>query len=257
MKRTICGRPLGLMILLVLLALVGAACSAPFQASSGSSSQRSSSSSSQASSGSSPITRTFTVGVPARLMVYNEAGTIHVHPGSGMAIVVQATKRSDLGGADPQVTMNQTESTTVSIQTHCPPRSSVDLDVTVPSASQLQLQTGAGDIRIEGINGQANLRTGSGGVTVSQAGLNGNSRLSTGSGDISFDGSLDPKGTYRLETGSGSVDLTLPADSSLSLQLQTGIGSIDNGFGSNETGSPPRARVFIETGVGSLTIDKR
>jgi hypothetical protein len=226
------------MILLVLLALVGAACSDPFQV----------------SSGSSPITRTFTVGVPASLMVNNEVGTIHVHPGSGMAVVVQATKHSGLGGADPQVTMNQTDSTTVSIKTHCPPRSSIDLDITAPSASQLQLQTGAGDIQIEGINGQvnaetgsggltatsitgqANLRTGSGLVNVSQAGLNGNSRLSTGSGDISFDGSLDPKGTYRLETGSGSVDLTLPADSSLSLNLHTDVGSINNGFESNETG---------------------
>ncbi len=205
-----------------------------------------------AASTSTPGTRTFTVGVPARLIVNNGVGSIHVHTGSGTTVVVQATKH---GSA--QITMDQTDSSTVRITTHPTPPSFVDLDVTMPSAAQLQLQTGAGGIQIEGINGQVNAKTGSGSPSVSQARLNGNSHLSTGSGAISFDGALDPNGTYRFDTGSGSVHLTVPANSSLRLDLHTGFGSIDNSFGSNETGSPPRASVLIQTGSGRITITKR
>ncbi len=202
-------------------------------------------------------TNSFTVGVPARLTVDNYSGPIHVQTGSGTTVVIHATKHSGVGGADPQITMNQSDSTTVKIETHGQPGSSVDLDVTMPSDSQLQLQTGYGDIRIEGINGQMNSKTGSGSITASQVSFNSNSLLSTGSGDITFDGSLDPKGTFRMETGSGSVILTLPANSSLSFDLHTFSGSIDNSFGSNEIGSLPRAKVLIQTGSGSITINKR
>ncbi len=270
-------------ILVLLIALAGAAFGAT---------------SSWTSAGSSTITRTFPVGVPARLMVNTGNGTIHIHTGSATTVVVQVTKQGGgFGGADPQITMNQTDSTTVRIETRSPPGfflgfRSIDIDVTMPSASSLQLQNGSGGIQIEGINGQvnaetgsgsitvadlsgqitlntgsgeltatsitgqANLRTGSGSLTVSQAHLKGTSLLHTGSGSITFDGSLDPNGTYCFETGSGAVNLTVPASSALSLDLHTGSGSITNSFGSNETGGAPRAKVFVQTGSGSITINK-
>jgi DUF4097 and DUF4098 domain-containing protein YvlB len=121
---------------------------------------------------------------------------------------------------------------------------------------QITLNTGSGSLTATRINAQANLRTGSGSLTVSQADLKGNSFLHTGSGGITFDGSLDPNGAYGFETGSGSVNLTLPASAGLSLDPHTGSGSIINSFGSNETGGTPRAKVFIQTGSGSITINK-
>ncbi len=131
-------------------------------------------------------------------------------------------------------------------------------DITLDNVTGQQeiLSTGSGSIDARGLNGQVTLDTGSGSTTVRQSALKGDSVLKAGSGDITYNGSLDPNGSYRFETGSGSVDLTLPSSSSFSLDAHTGSGSVNNDFGSDQVGGSPRAPLSITTGSGSVDINK-
>ncbi len=131
-------------------------------------------------------------------------------------------------------------------------------DVTLDNVISQQevLGTGSGSIDVHGLSGQVTLETGSGSTTIEQGALKGDSVLKAGSGDITYNGSLDPNGSYRFETGSGDVDLTLPSSSAFSLDAHTGSGSVKNDFGSDQVGSNPRAPVSITTGSGSIDIHK-
>jgi DUF4097 and DUF4098 domain-containing protein YvlB len=261
--------------------------------------------------------RTFNVTNRPTLMMNVGSGNIRIHTGSGHDVIVKETQRSagfmtsngKVGYRQNADTITVQEEGNIGISLGF---SSRDFDVTLPSASDLQLQTGSGSVDVTGINGQVSAETGSGSITantlsgqqatlktgsgsisannisdqqntlhtgsgsitvnglsgqvtldtgsgsttVSQGALSGNSILKAGSGNITYNGSLDPKGKYRFETGSGDVDLTLPSSSAFNLDTHTGSGSVNNGFGSNQIGSDPRAFISISTGSGSIDINK-
>ena len=165
---------------------------------------------------------------------------------------------------------------------------SVNLDVTVPGSADLQVKTGSGDIEVNGVggqmslttgsgsidaskdtlSGQSTLQTGSGSIDATQDTLSGQSTLHTGSGDITLNGSLDPNGNYRLETGSGSIETTLPSNPSVHVDAATGSGSITSAFAElsvqspdthevhGDIGNPPRAELTLQTGSGSISLNK-
>lgn len=119
---------------------------------------------------------------------------------------------------------------------------------------QIMLRTGSSRIEADNLRGQLIAQTGSGHIEVRQAALSGDSLLKTGSSSITFEGSLDPRGTYRLETGSGGIHVTLPADSAFRLNAKTGSGGVKNEFGGTEVGSGPRAQLRLKTGSGGIRI---
>jgi hypothetical protein len=137
---------------------------------------------------------------------------------------------------------------------------SIDYDVTLPRASNinaatgsgdmtidnvgatLKAQTGSGSVRASGIQGQATLGTGSGDVELNQAGpgdvraetgsgslrlrgVNGALKASTGSGDIEIQG--NPTTDWKLSTGSGSIRMDLGSSAKFNLVADTGSGSIN------------------------------
>jgi hypothetical protein len=142
------------------------------------------------------------------------------------------------------------------------------LDVTVPNEADLVLKTDSGNIDITGVNGQVNLTSDSGTITLSQVSLAGNSSVSTNSGDIQFDGGIDPNGrSYQFQSESGSVDVTLPPDTSFHADVTTKSGSFNSDFPevnsqpsggniSGDVGDPPRANVMIKTDSGSINLNK-
>ena len=121
---------------------------------------------------------------------------------------------------------------------------------------QMTMEAGSGSIRITGANGQLKATTSSGDVVVRQATLSGQSALKTNSGSVRFEGALDAKGTYQLSTNSGDIDLTLPANAAFQLAATTGSGSVNNAFGSNLTGTTPRAQITATIGSGSVVVNK-
>lgn len=136
---------------------------------------------------------------------------------------------------------------------------SIDYDVTLPRASNINAATGSGDmtidnvgatlkaqsgsgsVRANGIQGQATLGTGSGDVELHETGpgdvraetgsgsvrlhgVNGALKASTGSGDIQVEG--NPATDWKLSTGSGSIRMDLGSNAKFNLVADTGSGSV-------------------------------
>lgn len=143
----------------------------------------------------------------------------------------------------------------------------VDFIIDVPQSTNLQLQTTSGNINVEGVNGQASLKTTSGNVSTSndtfavgsvlndtsgnidtshdvfnggvniqttsgdiimeQDTLDGPSQFKTTSGSIRFDGTINTNGQYQFTTTSGDIDITLPSTTNFHVDATTNSGSID------------------------------
>jgi len=147
------------------------------------------------------------------------------------------------------------------------PWSQTDLEVTVSDEADLVIHTNSGDIDVTGVNGQVNLTSDSGTITLSQVSLARDSSVSTNSGDIRFDGAIDRNGSYQFQSESGSVDVTLPPDTSFHAAVTTKSGSFNSDFpevnsqpsGGNiagDVGNSPLANVMIKTDSGSINLNK-
>jgi len=83
-------------------------------------------------------------------------------------------------------------------------------------------RAGSGDLEFEETgSGDADIETGSGNIHLK--GLVGGLRASAGSGDITIDG--NPKESWRVHTGSGNVRLRLPSEAAFDVDLATSSGN--------------------------------
>jgi DUF4097 and DUF4098 domain-containing protein YvlB len=132
---------------------------------------------------------------------------------------------------------------------------SISYEVVVPAETDLRVQSGSGDQRVQGIRGPLEVSSGSGGLKISAIG--DRVHAETGSGDIDID---RVKGNVHAKTGSGSIDANdiagaFEADSGsgrITLQ-QTAPGSVrvDTGSGGMELHG---VRGSLEAKAGSGTI---
>lgn len=121
-----------------------------------------------------------------------------------------------------------------------------DIEV-VDAADRVVIQNTSGDIRLEKIRGRTRVGITSGDIELGDVtgSLEINSvssdmrirhvdvsdlRISTTSGDITYDGMVDPKGTYEITTHSGDVRFELPGNAGAVLSLQTYSGDIGSSF---------------------------
>lgn len=130
---------------------------------------------------------------------------------------------------------------------------SVHVTATVPPGSSLEVETGSGDVRNYGRLARADVRSGSGGVTLAHA---DRVQLVSGSGDVVVESAQQVRGTSgsgdvrigrvgeRAELRTGSGDLSV--DTATDLSLVTGSGDATIG---SSTGT-----VTMSTGSGDLTI---
>ncbi len=279
-------------------------------------------------------TRTFQIMEHARLMINNGAGTVSIRRGEEGMVSVTATKRASGIGIDPaRMQINYAQyGDTLDISSHMDwsilqfGLRTVDLEITVPSSCDVQLQNGAGLVAVQGTSGVIRVRTGGGSVhahdlqgqivmktgggrieasnlqglidlhtggssiegqnlqgrinlntggsniilgntrgqltaktgggriELSRAALSGESSLKTGGSSITFDGSLDARGSYTFQTGGGKISVGLPDDAVFSLDAKTGGGGVRNEFGGNEVGNGPRPSLKLRTGGGEIRV---
>ena len=117
--------------------------------------------------------------------------------------------------------------------------------------------TSSGNIHISQLTGPVDLSTSSGDITLDQAQISGKDQLQTSSGNISFDGTLDPLGSYQMNTSSGDIKLSLPANSAFQLTTATDSGDINNDFNSSTVGNAPQAPLTLKTSSGNITLQKQ
>ena len=207
----------------------------------------------------------FSVGAHPRIMIDNGFNTTDVHVGSAKTVILHLTGQNVGSGNLPEIDYDQSkDSNTITVMVN------VSLDVTVPSTADVQVQTNTGDIDVTGVSGQMGLETNGGAIKATQDSLSQQSKLHTTSGSITFNGSLDPKGTYLFQSTDGSVAVTLPSSSSFHVDAWT-HGSISSTFpevtiqhltcsvasASGDVGSPPRARVILQTTASSISLNKQ
>lgn len=227
--------------------------------------------------------QTFTVNALPTLMIDNGKGDVQIHTGNANSITVIAKQHADgISTLDPnnvQVNYTRSDNNTIVVSSKGEASSfvgdmRVDLDITVPYKSNLQVQTDSGAVEIVGVQGQITLQTVGGDVTANNidgqmtistnsgdmalngAMLRGQTQLKSQSGSISIQGAIDPQGEYQMETSQGDIDLSLSDNSSFYLNVTHGSGDIDNEFEGNPVGSGPYAKLIVSTGSGDITLKK-
>jgi DUF4097 and DUF4098 domain-containing protein YvlB len=118
---------------------------------------------------------------------------------------------------------------------------SIDYDITTPRGTNLEADSGSGDLRLTDIGGPLKANTGSG--SIEATGLSGRVALQTGSGDINADMHSAPD--VKAQTGSGTIKLHGVTGG---LYAETGSGDI-------EIEGQPGTNWKLETGSGSITLD--
>jgi hypothetical protein len=182
------------------------------------------------------------------------SGYIHVTPGSDNEIhIIGHVHANHWGGGDfgspedrvKQVVANppiEQAGNIITVGKHTSYHNvSIDYEVTTPKGTDLEANSGSGDLRIADLGGSLKADTGSGSIEAN--GLSGRVALETGSGDIRAEMHSAPD--VKAQTGSGSIRL----------QGVTGGLYAETGSGDIEIAGQPGANWKLETGSGSVTLD--
>ena len=158
---------------------------------------------------------------------------------------------------------------------------SIDYELLVPVETQLRIQSGSGDVSVEGTHGSVKARSGSGDMKFKQIAsdrveaetgsgdvqfreVRSSLRVRTGSGDIEAEG--EPTGEWTLQTGSGGVSLHLPSQVGFDLDARTSSGEVATGLPIEAQGTLRRGelqgkvrgggvRLEVRTGSGDIHIE--
>lgn len=104
----------------------------------------------------------------------------------------------------------------------------VDLEISVPADTSLQIVNRKGEVKIRGLAGHIKVDSGDGDITLSESRSSSiDARVICG--DILFDGSLEGGGPYVFGSIRGDIHLTLPATESFRLSVRSLTEQIDFG----------------------------
>ena len=198
--------------------------------------------------------RTLTVSGAVNLDLTTGSGEVVIKAGDSSKIVIHGRVRSnnEWFGGDAESVVRSVESNPPIVQSGNSIRIgfnlaedarrhvSISYEMTLPADTTLQVNTGSGEISVQGVRAPAKLHTGSGDIRASDLGPQ--SRLETGSGSVHADSVAAP---CYASTGSGGIqaDLTGSGD----VDLHTGSG----GIRVRGVNGGLRAR----SGSGELTVD--
>jgi Putative adhesin len=153
---------------------------------------------------------------------------------------------------------------------------SISYEVVVPAETDLRVQSGSGDQKVDGIRGPLEVSSGSGGLKISAIG--DRVHAETGSGDIDID---RVKGNVHAKTGSGSIDandiagafegdsgsgrITLQQTAPGSVRVDTGSGGMElhgvhgsleakAGSGTIQADGSPTGAWSVHTGSGEVKL---
>ena len=229
--------------------------------------------------------QSFEVNGRTDLVVDNPFGAIRIHRGSVNAVEVRGTHYySSVFAGRPTYPLNATQQgNQVRVEVWSPQArrtfslgdfGRIDLDIFTPESSDVHIRSDASTIAVDGIQGQAFIRTNAGTIDVKNASLasqsfvhtnagtinvqnvklEGNARMETNAGTISFSGSVNPGGHYSFETNAGTIDMALPASTAFILDAKTDLGTVSNQFGNVSVGEGARATLHLRTHLGTISV---
>jgi DUF4097 and DUF4098 domain-containing protein YvlB len=218
-------------------------------------------------------TRSFKADGVRALKIEAEAGDVEVRAGKELAVEVTANDKPERCAltlerrGDALFLKAESVSKGFSLGLHVNEGCGAGFRVTAPAALSLDasvgsgkiavtarrgalvLRAGSGDVTLDGVAGDVDVKTGSGGVAGAVLG-----RVSarTGSGDVKLTWSAAPEGRVDVKTGSGDVALSFPKGTKLRASQVSGSGTARNGLGDSPDA---KLAVSIVTGSGNSTIE--
>jgi len=222
----------------------------------------------------------FTVTGPVTLVVNSENGKIEVNAGSDDEVRVVAILRG-VNRIDYEVSQDgNTITVDAEITSGWFYSAEVDITITAPANSDVELETSNGAIELHGIEGTGILKTSNGMIVMQNVkgdfdGRTSNGRLDlqgvtgeidaeTGNGNIAFSGDLTAGGNNRLVTSNGDVDVELLGTPSVSLDASTSNGDVTSELEITATTTSDEhlvgtigdgeADLYIKTSNGDVTI---
>lgn len=202
------------------------------------------------------VEQTFEVGSAPTLDIDSFAGATIIRAGSDGTIHVRATKRARGQRKLDAIAVELTqEGDRVQIRTRHPVLQSsgnqaVDLEITVPAHTDLDLKQGAGGVEVHDLLGAQHIEAAAGGITI--RGAAGPVSATAGAGGIDYEGR--PAGTCRFQAGVGGIVLRLPADANVTVDLSAGLGGVRTTLPVSGTVTRRSVRGTIGTGdQASLT----
>jgi DUF4097 and DUF4098 domain-containing protein YvlB len=201
----------------------------------------------------------------------SNGGSVNLKSGPGNTVVIGYRTHSN------QVEMDHTSTADhrrIEIQTHVltdkrisSDETNIDYEVTVPAGTAVSVDTVSAPITVEGLNGETNLSSESGTITVRNVNrshltvhgvsapvnltdlsaaridvtANGGAvqmtnvwgpkiKIGTSSGNISYQGDCSGVGSYEFFTHTGNIDLALPERASVDLTARSNGGTVENDF---------------------------
>jgi hypothetical protein len=213
------------------------------------------------------IEETLAVGDAPSLEITNFAGAITIGAGGGDEVRVVATKRASSQNRLDRIEISVREANgRVVIETKksfTTGNASVELDITAPAGSRVDVDTGAGEVDIRDISGALDIHSGAGAIDV--RGAHGTVRVNLGAGRIAYEGA--PSGDCRFQTGAGEIVLRLPDDPDVRIDVGSGMGAVEVDFDVDGQVSPRsvegvigdglQGTIFAHTGVGAVRVEPR
>ncbi|MGB8010082.1 MAG: DUF4097 family beta strand repeat-containing protein [Terriglobales bacterium] len=209
----------------------------------------------------------YTVGPNANISVDTQYGSISVKPGSGNAVVVTATLKSDNVEVDQQQNGNRIEIASHLLRSTDEQSGRVDYELLVPPDATVNLRSSTGplsaerlqgDLTLEGADAAVKVRnvenchvhvsTMRGPITLTDV-RNGHVELNSIGGDIYlksvtgplvqattsrgkivYDGDFGSSGDYKFTTHTGDIEALVPADVSADFRAHSVLGRVQHDF---------------------------
>lgn len=232
-----------------------------------------------------PFATELHVSPPASLTVVNPVGDVTIRVGADDRIAVQATKvahatRREAARELLERIAIHTGSTRdgARIEVELPEganrrSANVDLEITVPRRTRLDLQIEVGDVQVDGTEGNVRLRTDVGDVWLRDVALLEEGDVRADVGDLHFTGELPHEGQVTFVTRMGSIHVAVPSDSPFILNAETGVGTIHNQFDleaekskrtpalhwelHGRAGANPKTTLTVHTKMGDIHVEVR
>ena len=200
-------------------------------------------------------TKSYQVGDKPSLRVETNDASVEISRGVSRTVLARVIADGySIGGSGVRVTERQNNDK-VDLQVHVPSswgihfssHRGVRIEVQAPPDTALDLHSGDGHIRVDGISGQAKLDTGDGHIEVRN--FNGTLNAHTGDGSMTIDGVLSD---VNLRTGDGHIDLIVRPGSKMSTEWL-----IHTSDGRAEARLPEdfAAELYAHTGDGHIQLD--
>lgn len=226
----------------------------------------------------------FAVGDTVKIVVNGDNGSVTVNPGSDGDVQVNASLKNpdkleyQVAQSGDTITIDAKSKRSGIFNFGDGPESNIE--ITAPSNARVELMTGNGAIKVNGmhqsgtartsngrvtltnVTGEFDVSTSNGAVEITQA--KGTFNLRSSNGKIEFDGEITG-GSNRMTTSNGSIDVKLRGTPSIKLDASTSNGSvvstipvtISSGVDENHlvgTIGDGDAELIIQTSNGSVNI---